>query len=99
MNEQTIKLKPNEYSLSEVVVSGQRELFKSRGTDIVADIQHSNLRDFGFADDIIDKLPMVSGEHGSYNILAKEAQLFILAIEKYLTLLNCQESPQKTLLQ
>ena len=76
MNKQTIKLKPNEYSLGEVVVSGQRELFKSRGTDIVADIQHSNLRDFGFADDIIGKLSMVSGENGSYNIFGKCSCLY-----------------------
>lgn len=82
MNEQTIKLKPNEYSLSEVVVSGQRELFKSRGTDIVADIQHSNLRDFGFADDIIDKLPMVSGEHGSYNIFGKGSAVVYIGNRK-----------------
>ena len=82
MNKQTIKLKPNEYSLGEVVVSGQRELFKSRGTDIVADIQHSNLRDFGFADDIIGKLPMVSGENGSYNIFGKGSAVVYIGNRK-----------------
>ena len=70
-NKQTIQLQPSEYSLGEAVVSGHREIYKSRGTDIIADIQHSHLKDFGFADDIIDKLPMVSGEHGDYSIFGK----------------------------
>lgn len=82
LNKQIIKLNPNEYSLGEVVVSGQRELFKSRGTDVIADIQHSNLRDFGFADDIIDKLPMVSGEHGSYNIFGKGSAVVYIGNRK-----------------
>lgn len=82
LNKQIIKLNPNEYSLGEVVISGQRELFKSRGTDVIADIQHSNLRDFGFADDIIDKLPMVSGEHGSYNIFGKGSAVVYIGNRK-----------------
>lgn len=69
--EQTIQLQTNEYTLGDITISAKRNIFKNRGTDIIADIQHSMLKDFGFADDIIDKLPMVSGEHGSYNIFGK----------------------------
>ena len=70
-SKQTVQMQSNEYALKEVVVSGKRDIFKSRGTDIIADIQHSRLRDFGFADDILDKLPMVSGEKGNYQVFGK----------------------------
>lgn len=82
MQGRTIQLQHNKYSLNEIVVYGQREIFKSRGTDIIADIQHSNLRDFGFADDIIDKLPMVSGENGSYSIFGKGSAVIYIGNRK-----------------
>lgn len=66
-----IQLQANAVSLDDVVVSAQRNIFKNRSTDIIADVQNSVLKDFGFADDIIGKLPMVSGENGNYSIFGK----------------------------
>lgn len=66
-----VLLQANSVSLGDVVVSAKRTIFKNRGTDIIADVQNSVLKDFGFADDIIDKLPMVSGINGNYSIFGK----------------------------
>lgn len=66
-----IQLQAQTVSLGDVVVSAKRNIFKNRGTDIIADVQNSVLKDFGFADDIIDKLPMVSGDNGNYSVFGK----------------------------
>ena len=66
-----VLLQANSVSLGDVVVSAKRTIFKNRGTDIIADVQNSALKDFGFADDIIDKLPMVFGINGNYSIFGK----------------------------
>lgn len=58
--------------LGEVAVVSQKRIFKSRGTDIIADIQHSPFKDFGTADDILGKIPMVSGSNGSYSVFGRE---------------------------
>ena len=66
-----VLLQTNSVSLGDVVVSAKRTIFKNRGTNIIADVQNSMLKDFGFADDIIDKLPMVSADNGNYSIFGK----------------------------
>lgn len=66
-----IQLQANAVSLGDVIVSSKRTIFRNRGTDIIADVQHSVLKDFGFADDIIDKLPMISEHKGNYSIFGK----------------------------
>lgn len=72
VNGNKIALKSTDIALSEVVVSAQKRIFKSRGIDIIADIQHSPFKDFGSVDDVLDKMPMVSGSNGSYSVFGRE---------------------------
>lgn len=67
-----ITLMDSNNMLGEVAVVSQKRIFKSRGTDIIADIQHSPFKDFGTADDILGKIPMVSGSNGSYSVFGRE---------------------------
>lgn len=70
-NNEKIVLQPNSIEMNGVTVVAHRQMFKSRGTDVIVDIQHSLLKDFGMADDIIGKLPMVSGSNGQYSVFGK----------------------------
>lgn len=72
VNGNKIEMKSTNIALRGVVVSAQKRIFKSRGTNIIADIQHSPFKDFGSADDILGKIPMVSGSNGSYSVFGRE---------------------------
>ena len=71
-NGDEVTLNGSDNVLGEVTVLSQKRIFKSRGTDIIADIQHSPFKDFGTADDILEKIPMVSGANGSYSVFGRE---------------------------
>lgn len=69
----TYVLFPLSVDLEEVSVTAPpRNAIKVRGTDLVADVEHSVLRDFGTANDILDKMPMVYGRDGSFSVFGKE---------------------------
>lgn len=59
--------------LDEVTVSAHRKNVKIQGTNLIADVEHSVLRDFGTADDILDKIPLVYGKDGQYSVFGKGA--------------------------
>lgn len=64
-------LSPLDMNLDEVVVTAHKKAIKIQGTNLIADVEHSLFRDFGTANDILDKIPMVYGKDGNYSVFGK----------------------------
>lgn len=65
-------LSPLSVQLDGITVVARRNAITVRGTDFIADVEHSVLRDFGTANDILDKIPMVYGKDGNFSVFGKE---------------------------
>lgn len=73
-----VVLEVNDILLNEAVVKGHKEMFKTQGSTIIADIDKTILSKVGRLDNLMNWLPFVSGENGVYNIFGRGTALVYL---------------------
>lgn len=57
--------------LDEVTVKSSRPVYKMKGTGLVVNVQNSIMKDLGSANDIIERLPGIKGNDGSFQVFGK----------------------------
>lgn len=74
----TVTLQPETYMVKGVEVKGEIPQYKMVQGGMTVDVQHSILHDVGTADDLLSMMPMVKGNDGKYEVLAKgEPEIYI----------------------
>ena len=74
----TISMQPETYMVKGVTVKGEIPQYKITTGGMTVDVQHSILHDIGTADDLLSMMPMVKGQDGKYEVLAKgEPEIYI----------------------
>lgn len=76
--EQTISLQPDTTMLNEVVVEGDLPRIRLRNDAVVATVQNTVLSKAGTANDVLKRLPAVTGADGEFSIFGKgKAKIYI----------------------
>ena len=76
--EQTISLQPDSNLLSEVVVEGDLPRIRLRNDAVVATVQNTVLSKAGTANDVLKRLPAITGDDGDFYILGKgKAKIYV----------------------
>ena len=74
----TITLLPETYMVKGVEVKGEIPQYKAVQGGMTVDVQHSILHDVGTADDLLSMIPMIQGNNGKFEVLAKgEPEIYI----------------------
>ena len=69
--EQTISLQPDTTLLDEVVVEGDLPRIRLRSDAVVATVQNTVLSKAGTANDVLKRLPAITGDNGDFSIFGK----------------------------
>lgn len=78
LSNQTILLEPDANLLSEVVVEGDLPRIRLRNDAIVATVQNTVLSKAGTANDVLKRLPAITGDDGDFSIFGKgKAKIYI----------------------
>ena len=78
LSEQTISLNPDTKLLNEVVINGDLPRIRLRNDAIVATVQNTVLSKAGTANDVLKRLPSVTGDDGDFSIFGKgKAKIYI----------------------
>ncbi len=73
-----IRLEPDANLLDAVTVTGERELFTLKGSTLIADVENTFLSKSGRLDDLMNKLPFVSGSDQAYEVFGRgQATLYV----------------------
>lgn len=75
---QIIQLSAVSEDLSEVVVVGEKKVFKLENGGITADIQNSPLKNMGTLPEVLGQLPFVLKEQDSYTVFGKGSPIFYI---------------------
>ena len=67
----TIRMEPDSYTITGVVVKGERPQYRMTIGGMTVDVQNSLLSDVGTADDVLSMLPRVQGSDGAFTVFAK----------------------------
>lgn len=70
---QHIELKPETTELGELVVNGNMPRIRVRDDALVTTVENTVLSKAGTADDLLKRLPAVTGDNGEYEIFGKGA--------------------------
>lgn len=70
-SEMSVILKSLSYEIGEVVVRGQHNIFKMKGSSLVVDVGNSILKTLGNANDVLKQLPGVIGDNGNFSLFGK----------------------------
>ena len=74
----TIAMKPETYLVQGVTVKGEIPQYKMTSGGMTVEVQHSILHDVGTAEDLLSMMPMVKGNDGKFEVLAKgEPEIYI----------------------
>lgn len=77
-SEQTVILRPENTELGELVVKGNLPKIRLRNDALVTTVQNSVLSKAGTGNDVLKRLPLISGDNGSFSIFGKgDAKIFI----------------------
>ncbi len=78
LSEQTILLQADTTLLSEVVVQGDLPRIRLRNDAIVATVQNTVLSKAGTANDVLKRLPAITGDDGNFTIFGKgKAKIYV----------------------
>lgn len=78
MKEQTIVMNADAYRLGEVVVKGDLPKIRLRNDALVTTVQNSVLSKAGTANDVLKRLPSITGDDGDFSVFGKgEAKIYI----------------------
>ena len=73
-----ITLQPEIYLVKGVEVKGEIPQYKPTSGGMTVDVQHSLFHDIGTADDLLSMIPLVRGQDGKFEVLAKgEPEIYI----------------------
>ncbi|MFY9172628.1 outer membrane beta-barrel protein [Petrimonas mucosa] len=76
--EQTISLQPDTTMLEEVVVEGDLPRIRLRNDAVVATVQNTVLSRAGTANDVLKRLPAITGDNGEFTIFGKgKAKIYV----------------------
>lgn len=76
--EQTIVLQPETIMINEVIVKGSLPKIRLKNDALVATIQNSVLSKAGTANDVLKRLPSLTGDNGKFTVFGKgEAKIYI----------------------
>lgn len=76
--EQTISLQPDTTLLDEVVVEGDLPRIRLRSDAVVATVQNTVLSKAGTANDVLKRLPAITGDDGDFSIFGKgKAKIYV----------------------
>ena len=76
--EQTISLQPDTTLLNEVVVEGDLPRIRLRSDAVVATVQNTVLSKAGTANDVLKRLPAITGDNGDFSIFGKgKAKIYV----------------------
>lgn len=76
--EQTISLQPDTTLLDEVVVEGDLPRIRLRSDAVVATVQNTVLSKAGTANDVLKRLPAITGDNGDFSIFGKgKAKIYV----------------------
>lgn len=70
---QTVLLHPDTTLLGEVVVNGDLPRIRVRGDALVTSVENTVLSKAGTADDVLKRLPAISGDDGAFEVFGKGA--------------------------
>ena len=78
INEQTIVMRAASFSLGEVVIKGDLPKIRLRNDALVTTIQNSVLSKTGTANDVLKRLPSLTGDDGEFSVFGKgKANIYI----------------------
>jgi len=78
LSEQTISLQPDITLLGEVVVEGDLPRIRLRSDAVVATVQNTVLSKAGTANDVLKRLPSITGDDGDFSIFGKgKAKIYV----------------------
>lgn len=75
---QIIRLEPSTARLDEVVVRGQKPVYKMETNELNTTIQHTNLSRLGTANDVLSQLPFLTGEKGEFTVFGRGTPLIYI---------------------
>lgn len=75
---QIIRLQPSSAQLDEVVVRGQRPVYKMEANGLNTNIQHTHLSRLGTANDVLSQLPFLTGEKGEFTVFGRGTPLIYI---------------------
>lgn len=78
LRDDTIKLVPNENTLSEVTITAQQPFVKLERGGISTNIQNSRLENLGTATDVLGQLPLITEDNGNFKIFGKGSPLIYI---------------------
>ena len=77
-SEQIVILRPENTELGELVVKGNLPKIRLRNDALVTTVQNSALSKAGTGNDVLKRLPLLSGDNGSFSVFGKgDAKIFI----------------------
>lgn len=68
-----IILEAADYTLENVVIKGNRPVYRMKGDAFITDVGNSLLKDIGSANDVLKQLPGVTGNDGKFKVFGKGA--------------------------
>lgn len=77
-----VVLSPDNTILGEVTVTAQRKLFQTNGSVLTANVENTILSKSGNLDDLMNKIPFVSGVDASYEVFGRGQALVYLNGQK-----------------
>ena len=78
MREQTIVMRTESLTLGEVVIKGDLPKIRLRNDALVTTVQNSLLSKAGTANDVLKRLPSITGKDGEYSVFGKgQAKIYI----------------------
>ncbi len=78
MKEQTIVLKAESFTLGEVLIKGDLPKIRLRNDALVTTVQNSVLSKAGTANDVLKRLPSITGKDGEFSVFGKgQAKIYI----------------------
>lgn len=78
MRQQTIVMKAESFTLGEVVIKGDLPIIRLRNDALVTTVQNSVLSKAGTANDVLKRLPSITGKDGEFSVFGKgQAKIYI----------------------
>lgn len=74
----TVTMKPDDFTLNEVVVKGNLPTTRMKGGALVTSVENSFLSHAGTANDVLLQVPMVTGRDGEFEVFGKGTPLIYI---------------------
>ena len=79
INNQTVVMIAEAFTLNEVVIKGNLPKTRLKNDALVTTVQHSVLSKAGTANDVLKRLPSLTGDDGEFSVFGKgEAKIYII---------------------